>query len=231
MNTPNTEAFGTPQSFATYVGIAGGNFVVKVTEDTPGAKKREYTDKKNVTHTKWELVFPNITGYIEDISFEDTDFGEQIKIKMSFNDKYYIISTSSDGKYGTDFMKRFPSADTTKMMTLAPFDFEGDKGGKITGMNIIQNNEKIQNYYYDVANKKTINGLPAPSKTQDEINSLDKDEKSLFWKSHFLSVKKFLKSKVLEIGIAKHAAIPSETQPKNTEEQVPDNPENGDLPF
>jgi hypothetical protein len=76
---------------------------------------------------------------------------------------------------------------------LRPFNFEGDSGDEVRGMEVTQQDAegkytvKATNYFRDVEKKENINGYPNP---EGDTADYSKDD----WKLYFLQARKFLVS-------------------------------------
>ncbi len=204
-----------------YLNITAGRIRQTVDKDTEGAKMREWETKDGKKGVKYELVFSKIEGVIDNIEFQDGDFGEQIKVTMICDREKYVLAMPSDSRYASDFMKRLPGVDFGREVTLTPYDVE-DKGKKNTGVKIEQQGNVIRNFFWDYENKKAINGMPV----MEEKNP-DTDD----WKSYFIQVKKFLKRVVNEKIVPKLREI--DFSPKVVEKTVEKkhDDESSDLPF
>lgn len=185
-----------------YYTIVQGTFRTNVPQDHLEAVRRDWksADGKS-SGTKYERVINAMFGKIEDISFQDGDYGMQVLIKLDPNENgdNPIIALATASREGEDFLKKLPNIDLDKEVRLRPFNFEGSQGDEVRGMEIMQQNEadefkvKITNFFRDPIEKKNINGMPDP-----ESSDLSKDE----WKMYFLQVRLFI------IKYAKQHIIP-----------------------
>jgi len=158
-----------------------------VDENTAGAVRREYEDSKGNQGVKFEKIYESVSGKITDIKFQDTDFGTLIQVSLTdtFLNDIEILSMSTSQTFGEDFMKKLPSLDLDKDVTIRPYSFTGDNGKALKGLSITQDNEKVENFFYNKETKETINGLPTPT---GDTKKYSKDD----WKIYFLTVRKFL---------------------------------------
>lgn len=163
--------------------LADGKFHQTVAEGTNGAVVRTYEDSKGVEQSKNELVFDEVTGTITSISFEDGEFGKSIQLKI---DGEGIISMNTASSFGEDLMKKLPNVKLDEVVKLVPYSFipKGETKSK-KGVTIYQNNVKVDNFYWDKASEKTINGIP---EVEGDASKFDSDD----WKMHFMVVRKFL---------------------------------------
>jgi hypothetical protein len=217
-------------SNAMYLYIIQGHLMQNVKEGTPGAIEREWKSKSDGrTGKKWELQYKNLTGHITDVTFKDSDFGEQCIIKMESDGEKAQLQIATDSKYFSSFGCRFSNINFDLPVTINAYDFENENKKRMTGLSITQDGKKLKNYFWDDISKAPINGLPIPG---DDSDSYDKDD----WKYHFSKVKKFLK---LHIETALSNMItgdqPPATSPSKpmTERSTPEPSDDADddLPF
>lgn len=169
--------------------LADGLIHVEVPEDTEGAVKRDYETSDGKTGTKWEHVYNELSGKISSIAFFDGDFGKSLQITVEDPDggKPIMLSLGTMSGYGEDVMKKLPSVDLTKEVTFAPYSFKDDKGKSKKGITVLQDGNKIKNFYYDDVEKVNINGFPVPP-TPKKGKALTTDE----WKMYFMQARIFL---------------------------------------
>ncbi len=175
--------------------LSDGKFHQRVDENTEGAVAREY--EKDVNDAKGkkigtekvtvhDLVFSEATGMITNMYFLKGQFGENLIVEI---DNDGAISFNGSQSYGEQLLRKLPNIDLSKPVTLAPYNFA--KNGKSNkGVTVIQDGEKLQDYYFDYENKVGQNGLP-------EFDGDAKDSND--WKLYFLQVNKFLKKQVQPI--------------------------------
>lgn len=174
----------------TYLQIIKGQLKQKVEEGTPGAEKREYELKDGTKGEKWEIPYDGWMGKIKELRIKEKDFGDVLDVV--FDDA--ILSISMDSRYFADFVKKFASANPNEEISINPYDFTGDDGKRKTGLSMVQNNEKLKDYFESFKDGKFLYGFPKPE--GDERTSDD-------WKIYFLKVKKFLKKWLEENPITK----------------------------
>jgi hypothetical protein len=168
--------------------LADGKFHQTVPEGTEGAVIREYEDSKGVKGSKTELVFDEVSGVITAISFDEGDFGKSLVLEI---DGDGVVSLNTAGNFGEDVMKKLPNINLKQSVKLVPYSFE-DEGKSRKGITIYQNDEKVQNHYYDSDKKKVSNGMP-----EFDGDAKDKDD----WKIYFMKVRKFLISETEKLAI------------------------------
>lgn len=170
-----------------YYTIIDGSFRTKVDETHPQAVRREYENKDGVKCIKYERIVDALVGYVEDIQIYDGDFGKTLNIKLDPNEegKHPILQLNVATNYGEDFLKKVPNIDFDQPVRFRPYGFTDENQREQRGIVVMQNDIKIQNYFYDSANKVAINGFPTP---EGDTDGYDKED----WKIHFLQARKFL---------------------------------------
>jgi hypothetical protein len=173
-----------------YLNIVGGNFVQTVDKNTDGAKLREWELKDGTKGNKWELVYMNWSGIIQDIRFEEGDYGKMCLIDVG--DAILSLNTSSN--YFTDFASKLPNGDLKKEFLFHPFCM--DNGDKIfKGISLQQNGEKLKNFYRQ--DGKNLHDFPQVNETEKE--EMGKD----YWKTYFIKVKLFLIKELQKLSFEK----------------------------
>lgn len=178
---------------ATYVSVlSDGSMRVSVPEGTDGAVRRDYETSDGKKGTKYELVYTQLTGIITGIQFRDGDFGKQLQVTVTDGDETPIVlSLNTSSNFAEDLLKKIPAIDMTKPVKLAPFSFEDDNGKLRKGMTVVQDEKKVQNFFYDFHEKKNLHGYPDPvfKKTKTgEVKPFSKEE----WKIYFAQCRVFL---------------------------------------
>ena len=182
--------------------LADGNIHLTVTPETPGAIKREYETSDNKVGVKYELIFKDVSGYIRELAIEDGKYGKILSISISDDlivDEY-VLSLGLASNYAEDILKKIKNVDITKPVIFAPWSFEDDKGKTRRGVNMIQNDVKLENFYYDKENKKNLHKFPEAEGDKAKYDSDD-------WVVYFTKVRKFL---VAEITKWAEKAIPAD---------------------
>lgn len=165
-----------------------GTLRFAVPEGTPGSVERAYETSDGKQGVKHELIYKEIAGYITDMELYEGDYGTNIIVEIAINEertekRYLSVSTGS--AFGEDFMKKLPRVDFSKVVVLAPYSFEDEKGKIRKGITIIQDDEKLKTFFYDAEKEENINGYPNP-KGDTKKYSTDK------WKAYFLEARIFL---------------------------------------
>ena len=161
--------------------LADGKIRVQSVEGDPEAVKREYETSDGKTGVKFEKVYDKIDGKITFIGFKDGDYGKQLQVEIDGIN--LMMNTNSN--FGEDLMKKIPNVNLELPVELSPYNFTNDKGRSVKGISVIQNEEKITNYFYDAEEAKVINGYPAP---EGDTKTFDGDD----WKVYFTIARKFL---------------------------------------
>jgi hypothetical protein len=144
-----------------------------------------------------------------------------------------VIALSTASREGEDLLKKLPSIDLLKDVRLRPFNFEGDTGDEVRGMEVTQQDAegkytvKVKNYFRDFEAKTNINGYPNP---EGDTEDYSKDD----WKLYFLQARKFLvnytkenmQAAVAQAVIDRGTAVPQsaeqEARLRSEEEQTAD---------
>lgn len=168
-----------------YVSILSSDATLRmvVPTGTPDSVVRTYETSDGKTGTKTELVFNKMSGKITDISFFDGDFGKLLQLDITDDAGTLTLSVNTAQNYGEDLMKKIPSLDLSKGVEFAPYSFIDDNGKTRKGVTVTQEGKKIQNFFYDIANKKNLYDYPTPTGSEK-----DKDD----WKVYFIQARKFL---------------------------------------
>lgn len=179
-------------TFATV--LADGKFHVNVPEGTEGAVKREYETSDGKKGSKTELVYTELSGIIQKISFREGQYGVnlQIVVAESEDEKPITMSLGTESNFGEDVMKKLPNINQKLPVTFSPFSFENDKGKKQRGVSILQKNkkdevEKVVSFYWDADKKVITNGYPEIPKPKPG-KAITKSE----WRKYFATVREFL---------------------------------------
>lgn len=196
--------------------LSDGKFHQRVDENTEGAVAREY--EKDVLDAKGkkigtekvtvhDLIFSEATGMITNMYFLKGQFGENLIVEI---DNDGAISFNGSQSYGEQLLRKLPNIDLSKPVTLAPYNFT--KNGKSNkGVTVIQDGEKIQDYYFDYENKKSQNGLPEFDGDKDDSND---------WKLYFLQVNKFLKKQTEPIFELNGFKAPEAKEAQGVQQEV-----------
>ncbi len=184
--------------------LADGMIHVSVPKGTEGAVERKYAteedkksgDKANMSGSKWEHVYTELSGVIKEIKFHEGDYGINLLVVVEDEEddeaKPITLALSTESNFGEDLMKKLPNINRKKPVTFAPYAFENDKGKKQRGISVTQEDkkgdlEKITSFYYDTEEKQVTNGYPKPpaAKKGKELKKSD-------WRSYFDEAREFL---------------------------------------
>lgn len=187
----------------TYLHIIKGGIKQSVSEDTPGAIKREWETKDGKSGTKYELAYEAIEGNIVGLSYKDGDYGQSLIVDLQDGPEMYSLQISTKSRYYDDFAKKIKAVNLDEKVSLAPYDFEGqDKNGKdkrFSGITITQNGEKITSYYWD--GKKSINKMPkVDEKEREELGDA-------YWTVYFAKVGAFFKKEIEGIKVPEPTVV------------------------
>lgn len=142
--------FGNRQgSGAIWCRIAGGKIIRSADENTPGAVRVEIMrDHQPTGQHRWELHDETVTGRIIKLNnHEQTFHGEVVRsliVTLAFGSAVVKLSLKEGDRYWRAFMMRLPNVDVLKPVTIAPYDFEPQDGGRRIGLNIMQDDAKVQ---------------------------------------------------------------------------------------
>ena len=176
-----------------YLTIISGKLSQKVQEGTQWAVKREYEVDGNKGE-KWELQYKNLSGFITELSFKQSDYWEMFSVKIEKDWEADLLTMNTNSRYFSDFGRKLKNIDLSKEVCLNPYDFE-DNWKQKRGLSITQEWNKIEDAYYDWDKKKALNGMPDVS--EKERKEFDKDD----WKIFFVKIKKFLKEEIQKVEL------------------------------
>lgn len=182
--------------------LADGLLHMTVPEGTEGAVKREYETSDGKKGSKFELVYKDISGMISKVGFFEGDYGKSLQLTITDGDEEpVVLSLPTASNYGEDMMKKLPNVDMDKPVKIVPYSFTDDKGKAKKGVTVYQDEQKIQNYYYDAKKEKNINGYPEVKKTKKPFT---KDQ----WKMYFMECRMFLIEQIEEkFGLEKKDSL------------------------
>lgn len=214
--------------------LADGKFHETVGADADGAVLREYETSTGEKGSKYEYVYSKLEGVITNVEFQDGDFGEQILTTFSDGENEVTLALGVGSNFGEDLMKKLPAIKLEEPVRLIPYSFEDDKGKNRKGITVYQNDEKVQNYFYDAEKKENLNGYPTP---EGDTEMFSKDE----WKQYYLGARiflvKYVKANIVPLFTEKRPveATGEPLTQKEIEKTADDYPENKvnpeDIPF
>jgi hypothetical protein len=175
----------------TYANIISSDGTIRVpTVDTdPEAVRRDYELANGTKGTKFERVYHELSGIITGISFFYGDFGKALHVTVT-DEMPIILSMSMSSNYAEDLLKKIPNIKLDKTVILKPYSFEDDKKKLRKGISVVQEDKKIQNFFYDAEKKTVLHGFPEIIK----YKKYDKDD----WKIYFMTTRKFLEKFVTD---------------------------------
>lgn len=178
MPAVQNEYSGTP-----FLSIVAGKFVKRVEPGTPGSKER--VNKLGATVS--EVHYDAWKGIVKDWSIVDGEYGKSIHV--NFDD----VTLSLGGKMMSEFIKKFSGAKADQEIVVAPYDFMTDDAKRKTGLNMIQNGEKLWDFFSDYdKDTKTFsfkNGYPAPPTEWEKMTDAQK-------KIYYITTEEFLENYV-----------------------------------
>lgn len=198
--------------------IVDGSFRTVVPQDHPEAVRRDWESSDGKTSgTKYERIINSLFGIIEEVSFQDGDYGMQVLVKLDPNEDgdSPIIALATSSREGEDFLKKLPNINLEREVRLRPFNFEGSRGEKVRGMEIMQQDEndefkaKIVNFFTVKEGENWVNkhGYPDP-----ESSDMTKDE----WKLYFLQARMFLIKYIKQNIVPKFGVLEAPEQTEDT---------------
>lgn len=207
----------------TYLHITYGKLRMKTTESDPEAQTRENKDGKTI----YERVYSWVEGTLTGIYYKQDDkFGNSFEVIVDDGKDRFQISFSEGDNYFMDFFSKLPNADVSKIIRIAPYDFEDKNTGKRRkGITLMQGGEKIENYFNVKENDKYVykHGFPEP----ENPKKMDKED----WKIYFIKVTKFLRNHINDKIIPKMQNDFLNQASGVTETEIVEVQNNDDLPF
>ncbi len=183
----------------TYLKFKKGNVVAKGEEGAKHVKARiiDFGDMKG--ETTFEVQMESITGVVSRVQVVKGNYGEELLLTIpnavgkvfmgagSFEERHMeltVISLSTSGMgYFETLAQKLPAINLDKEVTLKPYDFiPKGKEHSNTGISVMQDGEKITDYFRDDKGK-AIHGAP-----EADIGGEHDD-----WKEFFEERRKFLK--------------------------------------
>jgi outer membrane protein W len=183
-----------------YVNIVGGKLAIKANKETDvaadgtKASKRIATNKQTGEQREvYEFLYSELTATLEDIKVEKNEKLGAYQYLICLDDigDKYVISIPVESKYGDSLAAKIHNIKNGLKTTIKPYDFTDNKkinpyNGKpmhFIGQTIIQNEEKLANYF----SAETPNGRPEP-----ESDKMDEDD----YKIYMSRIRKFYKQEV-----------------------------------
>jgi len=184
------------QEKSSYLNVlsSDGSLRMVVDQDTPGAERRDWVSGDGKTSgVKYELVYQDVSGIITSVEMYEGDYGKNLIIGLTDGDEPEVkVSMSMNSPFGEEMAKKLPSIDMTKTVKIAPYAFEDEKGKTRKGVSVVQDEKKLQNFFYDFNAKENINGYPSPALKKDKKTGEDKPFSKDEWKIYFGIARQFL---------------------------------------
>lgn len=169
-----------------YYSVFNGAFRTKVPEGSAGALVRVNKNNKEVHEREVQALF----GIIENVEFEDSDYGKRIKITLDANDEgaHPVISIGVESKDGRDFLRKLPAIDLSKEVRFMPYKFTPDDSDQErSGISITQRDQndqftiKVENYFWDKEKSAYKHGHPeiewdTAKESEQKIYLIQRDE-------------------------------------------------------
>lgn len=163
--------------------LADGTLRLSVPEGTDGSVVREFENSKGEKMIKHEMVYTELSGMINNISFRDGEYGKSLQITIIENDEdYVVLSVLTSSPFGEDMLKKILNIDMTKRVRLVPYSFLDDNGKNRRGITVYQDGIKIKSYFQEGEGKETvnINGYPDAPKAKAG-KTISSDEWKLYY--------------------------------------------------
>ena len=176
--------------------LADGTLRVQTEESNPDAVKREYELRDKTKIVKFELVYNFLSGIITNIQIFDGQYGKNLQITIDGIVLSMNMASNMASYFAEDIMKKMPNVDLNKEVKFTPYSFEDNNKKLRRGVSIIQNNVKIQNFFYNPETKENYNGFPVLPEGWKKFSSDD-------WKVYFMTTRKFLQQYLEENIIPK----------------------------
>lgn len=138
------------QSFH-YIKIVGGKFRENAEPHAENAEVR--TDKNG--NKKWEIAFPALQGYITNIEFVDSNFGENAEITFEDGAEKNLLQISSKSYLFRNFIKRLPLLDPKKQTKLSVWKPKDNDFAQIATFQLSEETgkfESVTNFFKEDSN-------------------------------------------------------------------------------
>ena len=166
-----------------YLKITDGRLRRKSNSDDPEAEKR-VVKMDGVKHVMYENNFSKIEGFITDLRLkEHPDFGDSVEVVVEDNEgtkEVYVAQMGENSRYFQSFLQLLPNVDFSLPIIIKPYSYkeEGDKYAN-QGVSLLQNDEKLSNYYKKWNEKKKKSKLLNGMEKFDFSKADSKDEKKI----------------------------------------------------
>lgn len=138
MDIPGTKQRSNANTY--YWSIIGGDFCMKVPENTPTARHRVNKNNKIV----WEILRTSLIGKLHDIELRESDYGPQLTIKLIPKpDHMHAITIPKKSRQFTSFMERLRGINVQEPVALMAWQMESK-----SGIAVHQGGQKIPSQYF-----------------------------------------------------------------------------------
>ena len=183
-----------------YLSVAGGlMWHRKASKDDPKYGTQEYKTQDGKIEVRSGARYPDITGMVVSVAFQDSKFGENINTKVDINGTIYILSIKKTRKEARHIMQALLLSDLSKELFIKSYDFVDKDGKKAYGLSFRQDGEKI---------KLRVDG--EPNKSQDWFKTASKRD----IRRHYEDLAEWLEAEVEENVIPNLVSDDTE-KPKN----------------
>lgn len=209
-----------------YFPVIDGTFRVSVPENHPEAVIRHWETPDGSKGVKYERIVHALFGVIEDIQIREGEYGKTLNIFLDENEdgEVPVISLSVSSRYGEDFLKKLPNIILKEEVRIRPFAFTPEDSEKeVRGIEISHKDSegkftvRVKNFFYDVENKKALNGYPVP----ENASEMDKEDWQIFYKQANKFLVKYAEENVLQSFAAKPTKQVEEPQEDINPEDIP----------
>lgn len=141
---------------AQWAKISNGKVVLSSKSELPGYQSRV----TKVGTIVFERFYDSFEGQLTAISVKEGQFGSQFIFAFRDGEDVTNVCVDYDSRYSRALLNRLlhPSVDFKKTMKITPFDFTTKEDQRRVGINVYQNDQKIENAY-------TKEEVPDPIKT------------------------------------------------------------------
>lgn len=168
--------------------LSDGSVRVQTTENDPKAVRREYETKDGKSGVKFERKYRSVSGMLVGLKFRDDEYGTTLSLVLRApGEDDIVLSVNAGSAFHDDLLKKLPNVDVSQPVIFAPYAFTDSTGKERRGVTVMQDDEKLSNFFYDPATKESLHDFPRPD---GDTKTYSKDD----WKIYFLRVRKFLRS-------------------------------------
>jgi hypothetical protein len=141
-----------------FLNIVGGKITQRVNKDTEGAKERILAKGPKAGTPVYELEHDFVSGKIVHCEIKESDYGDQIELKLRDGDDFYVLTVNWDyARLRDAIVKRLPNIDVAKPVEISCFPDREDGQPAF----FIRQDGEVVKYAFTRDNP---NGLPEPTK-------------------------------------------------------------------